>query len=171
MVRRTSSCLVHFIWRNINEPAGRNRKYEISLTSSWCARCKSLRRDYSLSDISDTAQQVLNGELLEQRPHAAGIEECKGSTAGNQVAVGGEKDDFNGGAVTLHVSVVSGSECSIVPLSFPTAGDVQEVRILFTWLRGEPCFFSYGHLTMCHIQLVLSSNMFAARVITIETVL
>ncbi|CAM9875888.1 unnamed protein product, partial [Scytosiphon promiscuus] len=74
---------------------------------------------------------TLDGVAVERWSHPAGVGEYKGSTEEHQLALGGKTDDDYGGSVVLHVSVLSGSECSIVPFRFSAAGNVEELASRF----------------------------------------
>ncbi|CAM9102332.1 unnamed protein product [Hapterophycus canaliculatus] len=74
---------------------------------------------------------ILDDEAVERWPHTTGVEESKGPIEGKQLTLGGEEDGDNGRAVVLYISVLSGSECSIVPFRFSAAGNVEQIASSF----------------------------------------
>ncbi|CAM9645221.1 unnamed protein product, partial [Ectocarpus sp. 8 AP-2014] len=60
---------------------------------------------------------------------AAGVEECKGMIEDNQLPLEDEREDDNGGVVTLHVTVHSDGQSHIVPFHFsPTGNTAQQLQ-------------------------------------------
>lgn len=60
---------------------------------------------------------------------AAGVEECKGTIEDSQLPLEDEREDDNGGVVTLYVTVHSDGQSHIVPFHFSPTGNTAQVCI------------------------------------------
>lgn len=60
---------------------------------------------------------------------AAGVEECKGPIEDSELPLEDEREDGNGGVVTLYVTVHSDGESHIVPFHFSPTGNTTQVCI------------------------------------------
>lgn len=59
----------------------------------------------------------------------AGVEECKGPTEDSQLPVEDEREDENGGVVTLYATVHSDGQSHIVPFHFSPTRNAAQVCI------------------------------------------